>query len=88
MGIFTIQRIPIHNSEELNESLNSIKLFRPNMINICPGIMPKIIKRVYEKTKFPIIASGLIEDKKDIELALASGAFGISSTKTNTWYMY
>lgn len=88
MGIFTIQRMPIHNSEELDESLKSIRLLRPNMINVCPGIMPKIIDRLYVETKIPIIASGLIEDKNDIELALSSGAFGISSTKINTWYMY
>lgn len=88
MGIFTIQRMPIHNSEELVKSLNSIRILRPNMINICPGIISKIIDRIYVETKIPIIASGLIENKKDIELALSSGAYGISSTKINTWYMY
>lgn len=88
MGIFTILRLPIHNSEELSSGLASIKRLRPNIINICPGIIPRVMVRVYTETKIPVIASGLIEDKEDVELALSSGAFGVASTKINTWYMY
>ena len=88
MGVFTIQRMLIHNSKELNEGLASIKSLRPNVINICPGTMPKIIDKVYLETMIPIIASGLIEDSEDIQLALSSGAKGIASTSINTWFNY
>lgn len=88
MGVFTIQRMLIHNSKELNEGLASIKSLRPNVINICPGIMPRIIEKIHMETLIPIIASGLIEDRDDIDLALASGSKGIASTTINTWYNY
>ncbi len=88
MGVFTIQRMLIHNSKELKEGLASIKTFRPNAINVCPGIMSKIIDKMYQETMLPIIASGLIETTKDVTLALTSGAKGVASTCSSTWFNY
>ena len=44
------------------------------MVEIMPGIMPEIIERLKIEIKIPIIAGGLISDKKDIIAALSVGA--------------
>ena len=87
MGVFTIQSVLIHDSKELSEGLSSIKSSRPHAIDISPGIIPKIIHKVSYETKIPIIASGLLSDKKDVDMALSSGAVGVSSSNKNIWYV-
>lgn len=87
MGVFTIEAMQIYDSECLNEGLASIKSLRPHAIDISPGIIPRIINKIHTETKIPVIASGLIVDKSDVESALDAGAIGISTTNINTWYI-
>ena len=63
----------------------NIKENKPTAIEILPGLMPKIIKKINKAVKVPIITGGLIEDKEDIINALGSGAMGISTTKKELW---
>ncbi len=60
---------------------------RPDCVEILPGIMPKVIKKVKHITKYPIISSGLIVDKEDIVGVLEAGAMAISSTNEKVWKM-
>lgn len=87
LGSFTILRLFIMDSISLKNGIQSIKTSRPHAVEIFPGIMPKIMKMVYEKTKTPIIASGLIMDKEDVIEALNSNAIALSSNNINVWYM-
>ena len=50
-----------------------------------PGIMPKILKEIRGYTDIPLIAGGLISDKKDIMAALSAGADAISTTNEALW---
>ncbi|MGL5578401.1 MAG: glycerol-3-phosphate responsive antiterminator, partial [Fusobacteriaceae bacterium] len=50
-------------------------------VEILPGVMPKIIKKLSEEIDTPLIAGGLISDIEDIEIALNSGAIAVSTTK-------
>jgi glycerol uptake operon antiterminator len=88
MGIFTIEKILIHDTIELKDSISSLRALRPHAIDISPGIMPKVISRFNKELKIPIIASGLIEDKMDVELALSAGAIGVSSSSPIVWNTY
>lgn len=85
MGVFTIQRLVIMDSNSLKFAIESIKRTRPNAIEILPGIMPKIIKKIIEDIKLPIISSGLISDKEDLEAVLHAGAIAVSSSKKSIW---
>lgn len=87
MGVYTIEKMVIHDSNTLNESLQSIRKLRPHAVDISPGIMTRIISRIAQDTKIHIIASGLISDKNDMQKALNAGAIGISSSNYKTWYL-
>lgn len=87
MGVFTIERLLIHDSKALMEGLNSVSSIRPHAIEVLPGIIPKIISKISDETRLPIIASGLIFSKEDIALSLQAGAIGVSSTNKETWYL-
>ncbi|QXM07046.1 glycerol-3-phosphate responsive antiterminator [Crassaminicella indica] len=87
MNIFVIQRLFILDSLSLETGINSVKATRPDAIEVMPGIMPKIIKNVYDKTRIPVIAGGLINDKEDVIGSLKAGAIGISTSRKEIWDM-
>ena len=59
----------------------------PDFIEILPGVMPKILKKVCTENKIPILTGGLILDKDDVLSALKAGACAISTTDENVWKM-
>ena len=57
----------------------------PDLVELMPGVIPKIIKKVYKDIPVPIIAGGLISDKEDIINALSAGAQCVSTTCEKVW---
>jgi len=80
-GLIAIQRVFILDSESLVGGLGAIEKSAPDAVEILPGlILPKIMKKIRMLTSIPVIAGGLITEKKEIDEILASGAVGISTT--------
>ncbi len=80
-----VQRFFILDSMSLNSALDSLKKVRPQAIEIMPGIMPKVIKKIKEEVNIPIIAGGLVEKKEEIIEILKSGAVSVSTTRKKLW---
>jgi glycerol uptake operon antiterminator len=88
LTLFAVQRIFIFDSMSLQSGIDSVKNIKPDAVEILPGIMPRIIKKVREATKLPIISGGLISDREDVDAALEAGAIGISTGNTKLWNSY
>ena len=58
-----------------------------DMLEILPGVLPRIIQQLAQNTGKPIIAGGLIRDKEDVMTMLRAGAVAISTTAENVWFM-
>ena len=58
-----------------------------DLIEVLPGLMPKIIRRVSQAAGKPVIAGGLISDKEDVTAALGAGAVAVSTTNPAVWKM-
>ncbi|HUM84775.1 MAG TPA: glycerol-3-phosphate responsive antiterminator [Lachnospiraceae bacterium] len=84
LGLYTILRIFVIDSMALSEA-GRIKIVQPDFIEILPGIMPKIIKKIRMSTKIPLLAGGLISEKQDVIDALDAGAMAVSSTSKKVW---
>lgn len=87
LGLCTVMRFFILDSMSFCNIEKQLTMVRPDFIEILPGVMPKIIRRVCAKVKPPVIAGGLIVDKEDIMAALDAGAFAVSSTNQQVWLM-
>lgn len=87
VGLFGIQRTFAVDSIALTTLKKQIDSYRPDAVEILPGIMPRILKEMREYTEIPLIAGGLIADKKDVMAALEAGADAISTTKKELWYI-
>lgn len=84
-GMFTIQRIFLIDSMSYENSVKAAQTIKPDMIEVMPGVMPNIIKRINGQLPMPVIAGGLIETKKDIIEILNSGAIAASTGKKELW---
>ncbi|ERI91724.1 glycerol-3-phosphate responsive antiterminator [Clostridiales bacterium oral taxon 876 str. F0540] len=86
-GLCTIQRIFIIDSLSLETGIKNIREVTPDAVEVMPGIASKIINIIENKVKVPIIAGGLINNKKDVLEALSSGAVAISTSGSELWNM-
>lgn len=87
MGLIAIQRTFLVDSIALSTLKKQIELTSPDAIEIMPGIVPGILKKVREYTTIPIIASGLLSEKKDVVSAISAGADAVSTTRQELWYI-
>lgn len=87
LGLYTILRTFILDSLSYENIPKQMANAKPDMIEILPGLMPKIIRRVAKIAKVPVIAGGLISDREDVMNALSAGAISVSSTNAGVWKM-
>lgn len=87
LGLYTTLRTFILDSMSYENIPKQIANAKPDMLEILPGLMPKIIKRVTKIAKVPVIAGGLISDREDVLNALSAGAISVSSTNPVVWRM-
>lgn len=85
MKIAVIQRFFILDSFSLEKTILHIQENKPTAVEILPGLMPKIIYILTNKTGKPIITGGLIDSKEDIVSALSAGACAVSTTSKELW---
>ncbi len=86
-GLYTVLRFFAIDSMAYDNISSQCRQVRPDCMEILPGIMPKVIKKIVDKEHTPVIAGGLITDKEDIMQALEAGAVAVSSTNEAIWKM-
>ena len=86
LNLSTIYRIFVIDSKALSNLNRHIGDYA-DIVEILPGLMPKVIRRMRKELGVPIIAGGLIADKEDVIQALDAGAIAISTTNEDVWNM-
>lgn len=87
LGMYAIQRTFVVDSIALDTLKKQLMSFRPDAVEIMPGVMPKILKIMRDFTDIPLIAGGLLSDKKDVMAAFEAGVDAISATNEAVWYV-
>jgi glycerol uptake operon antiterminator len=85
LSLYTTLRVFILDSMAFENIEKQVNQVRPDIIEILPGLMPKMIRRVSRLVKVPVIAGGLISEKEDVMAALLAGAISVSSTNQDVW---
>ena len=57
-----------------------------DVVEVLPGLIPRVISRLVQENDTPVIASGLIAEKDDVFHALSAGAIAVSTTNQNVWF--
>ncbi len=81
-----VQRFFFIDSMSLQNAIDGLKKFKPQAIEIMPGIVPKIIRKINKVyPDIPIICGGLIDDMSEVIQAISSGAMAVSTSNCLLW---
>ena len=83
--VVTVQRLFLIDSTSLEKSIKHIERAKPDYIEVLPGIVPKYIQQVKERTGIPVFAGGLIETREEVQAALDAGASVITTSNRKLW---
>ena len=87
LGMLTVLRVFLIDSMAYENVKTQVTAAKPDVVEVLPGMMPKVIGKVCKMSKTPIIAGGLISDKESVMAALSAGAIAVSSTNHEVWKM-
>ncbi|MDF2839904.1 MAG: glycerol uptake operon antiterminator regulatory protein [Clostridia bacterium] len=85
LGLYTILRVFILDSQSLQTGINNIHTVTPHAVEVLPGVASKIINIIKKDIHIPIIAGGLINSKKDVMDAMSAGALAVSTSNEEVW---
>ena len=85
LGIRVVQRYFMLDSLSVESAVEGLAKLEPDAIEILPGILPRIITHLKQRTTVPIIAGGLIQTVGDVEKILSCGAAAVSTTRHELW---
>ena len=84
-GLHTVQRFFIVDSHSVSTTVETVKSSKPEMIEIMPGTLGKVIERVGKSIDVPIIAGGLIEFEEEVADVFEMGAAAVSTGRQSLW---
>lgn len=86
LGLPAVQRFFALDSQGLDSISDMLSAYPPDLIEIMPGTMNKVIER-FSGGSIPVIAGGLVETKSEVTGALGAGAAAVSTGKRELWYL-
>ncbi|MBO4217309.1 MAG: glycerol-3-phosphate responsive antiterminator [Clostridia bacterium] len=87
-GLCSVGRYFIIDSRATGTALESISQTHPSMIEVMPGVIPKVITHFASELSIPVIAGGLIESEREVRAAVDAGASAVSTSRTELWNIY
>ncbi len=86
-GFYTVFRVFLVDTKAYETLVKQRKQIHMDVLEILPGVMPRVIKKLVQSFPIPVIASGLIMEKEDVIEGLKAGAMAISTTNIKVWEM-
>ncbi len=84
-GLWAVQNLFVIDTQAVKTGLQAVSHSRPHVIEILPGIMPRVIAEIASQGIYPLLAGGLLESHEDIEQALLAGATAVGTSHTALW---
>ncbi|MCP1101403.1 glycerol uptake operon antiterminator [Aequitasia blattaphilus] len=85
LGLFTVQRFFMIDAITYANIKKHVKENNPDVVEIMPAGLTKMIRYVLEQVDKPLVASGLVLDQEDVMGALKAGAIAVSTTNMEVW---
>ena len=87
LGLLTVQRYFLLDSKSLRNVVKAGTPEAADLVEVLPGVMPKVIRQLSGSLQVPLVAGGLISDKEDAIAALGAGAAAISTSCESVWFL-
>ncbi|WP_152354690.1 glycerol-3-phosphate responsive antiterminator [Brachybacterium subflavum] len=86
-GLIAVQRYFLVDSISYHQLPRVLKQGDPHFVEILPGCVPRAIEWLRNDISIPIIAGGLVCERKDVIEALSAGALAIATSDQLVWAM-
>ena len=83
--MMTVQRFFALDSRSVETIIDSLKSTKVDMIEVMPGVVPKVISRLSTLVEVPVIAGGLVETKEEMLAVLQNGGRAVSTGNQQLW---
>ena len=87
LGLMGILRLFVIDSMAYENLEKQAKQAKPDVIEVLPALMPKVVSRICRISQIPVIAGGLVSEKEDIMSLLAAGVVSVSTTDQDLWFI-
>jgi len=85
LELVTVLQIFMIDTQAFHTGLRNIKSTKPDAIEIMPGLMPGIIRKLGKQFDLPIFTAGLIKQPEEVEIMLAAGAEALAISEQSLW---
>ena len=72
-------------SHSVDTAVESIRIAKPDVVEIMPGVVEKKIREFAKKVSMEILVGGLLEFEEEVDAAIAAGATAVSTAKRALW---
>lgn len=83
--LIAIQRLFLLDSLSIDSNVRISGRTKADYIEVLPGTMPQLIKKIQKVTDIPIIAGGLLTTQEDINVAFEAGSIAVTTSSTSLW---
>ncbi|MEJ8777555.1 glycerol-3-phosphate responsive antiterminator [Pseudogracilibacillus sp. ICA-222130] len=83
--LIAIQRLFLLDSLSIDSNVRISGRTKADYIEVLPGTMPELIKKIQKVTDIPIIAGGLLTTQEDINEAFEAGSIAVTTSSTSLW---
>lgn len=87
LGMLTVQRLFILDSLSIQTGIRMVQGNHPDLMEIMPGIIPKVIPEIKRQCQTPVIAGGMVSTKEEIIELLKAGAVAVSTSREQLWQL-
>ncbi len=87
LDLYTSLRFFVIDSMAYSNIEKQLKSVRPDVIEILPALMPKVLSKICKLSNVPVVAGGLVSEKADIMELLEVGVASVSGTSPEVWEM-
>lgn len=85
LDLISIQRFFLLDARNYDNVKKHVRENTPDIVEVMPAGLVKMIRYVLSEISTPLIASGLVLDEIDVKGALDAGAFAVSTTNRSLW---
>lgn len=84
--MLTVLRVFLIDSMAYENVKTQVMAAKPDVVEVLPGMMPKVIENICKDLPVPVIAGGMIREKEDVMALLKAGVTSVSSTNPEIWF--
>ena len=84
-GALAIHRLLLSRREHLDTAVNALSRWRPDIVEILPGVVLPSVATLLPPLEVPLLAGGFIRTPLDARAVLGVGAVGVTTSSQALW---